>query len=75
MRRGNHELAAPAKKSDRQSHGERVLRLARSLDCGTAADNVCWINKVADRLGLACDPTENKTDSPLSVRSTGMRIR
>ena len=45
------------------------------FQCGTAADNVCWINKVADRLGLACDPTENKTDSPLSVRSTGMRIR
>lgn len=43
--------------------------------CGPATDNVCWINKVADRLGLACDATENKTDSPLFVRATGTTIR
>jgi hypothetical protein len=45
------------------------------FQCGPAVDNVCWINKVADRLGVACDATENKTDSPLFVRGTGGRVR
>lgn len=45
------------------------------FQCGNAGDNVCWINKVAARLGVACDGAENKTDSPLSVRATGTTIR
>lgn len=47
--------------------------------CG-GGDNVCWIQKVAARLGVACDASENATDPSkpndrLSVRATGKVIR
>lgn len=37
--------------------------------CG-AHDNVCWVNKVADRLGLG-----DGRPGPLSVRATGVAIQ
>lgn len=40
--------------------------------CGEP-NNVCWISKVASRLGVACDPSEN-TPSPLLSKATGKRI-
>ncbi len=43
------------------------------LQCG-APDNVCWVDKVAERLGLACDSTENKPND-LRVRATGTVLR
>ena len=54
-----------------------AVNCTRTLfQCGIAADNVCWINKVADRLGVCVRPIPKiKTDSPLSVRGTGTRIR
>lgn len=45
--------------------------------CG-APDNVCFIGKVAGRLGVACDPKENHVSDSyhdvVSVRATGTRI-
>jgi hypothetical protein len=41
--------------------------------CGAPA-NVCFVNKIASRLGLACDPNENKGND-LAVRATGVQIR
>ncbi|MBX3220103.1 MAG: hypothetical protein KF795_06250 [Labilithrix sp.] len=42
--------------------------------CGVARDNICWINRVASRLGVACDPSENKPSDSLSVRETGRHV-
>lgn len=44
------------------------------FQCGRFKDNVCWINKVADRLDVACDPQSNKGTDPLFVRATGVRL-
>lgn len=66
---------APAYEGASYRHVMEVECTKTLFQCGTARDNVCFINKVADRLGLSCDPTENKTDSPLSVRTTGTAIR
>lgn len=47
----------------------------RVYQCGHMSDNVCWVNKVTDRLGLACDPSTNKVSSSpndvLHERATG----
>lgn len=45
------------------------------FQCGRARDNVCWINKVASRLGIVCEGDSVMTDDPLFVRSTGTRIQ
>lgn len=43
--------------------------------CGGGWENVvCRFNEVASRLGVACDPAENKTSSPLLVRATGRLV-
>lgn len=48
------------------------------FQCGQAADNICWVNKVVERLGLACDPKNNKTSGQpndmLRERATGRGI-
>lgn len=65
---GRYELASYATVS-------RIECTKALFQCGRARDNVCWINKVASRIGVACDPSENKPDDPLFVRSTGTRLR
>ena len=48
------------------------------FQCGIDKENVCWINKVADRLGASCEPAEVKTSPQpadvLYARRTGHRM-
>jgi hypothetical protein len=44
------------------------------FQCGGDQANVCAIQKVAARLSLACDPSENKPGDPLLARATGRRL-
>lgn len=57
------------------AHVSQIECTKSMFQCGRAANNECLIFKVADRLGVACDATENKLDDPLTVRSTGTPIR
>ncbi|MFZ3322924.1 MAG: hypothetical protein WA190_11175 [Usitatibacter sp.] len=59
------------------AHINQIECMPRLFRCGPA-DNVCWIGKVAARLGASCTASENHTTDPyqdkLSVRSTGRVI-
>lgn len=55
------------------AHVQKHAQCTKSVFvCGTD-DNVCWLPKVASRLGVACDPNENTT-GPLLSRATRQRI-
>lgn len=62
--------------SDASYAGIMGVQCTKALfQCGRAANNVCFINKVADRLGVSCAAEENKVGDPLFVRNTDTRIR
>ena len=70
---GKPESFAPA--YERKSIGEEEMACTKALfECGPPKGNVCFVGKVAARLGAACNPAENHTDSPLFASATGRRL-
>ncbi len=51
----------------------RVECTRKLLACGVAR-KPCHIGEVAARLGLACDPTENRWQDPVFVQETGLKL-